>query len=151
MIYHKDMTTYLKKTPAIIQFEKIRKGFSLMDSTENIHEYLIELGKDFPKMDARYRTDENKVSGCQSSVWIAKAADNAFYADSDSIMVKGILHILLSIVISQDFELQKSNDLDFQPDVYIQNMLNKIGLTSTLSTFRKTGISSSIAKIKGLL
>ena len=116
--------------------------FGLFDNWIDKYDYLIDLGKSLPKIDESEKTLENIITGCQSQVWLnAKKKDNniVFTADSDAIMTKGIIAILIRVLSHQ-----KPNDiinakLDF---------IKKIGLNEQLSQTRANGLTSMIKKIK---
>jgi|TARA_B110001450_G_scaffold120624_1_gene113705 cysteine desulfuration protein SufE len=122
--------------------QEIIEEFKLFDNWIDKYDYLIDLGKSLPKIDESEKTLENIITGCQSQVWLnAKKKDNniVFTADSDAIMTKGIIAILIRVLSHQ-----KPNDiinakLDF---------IKKIGLNEQLSQTRANGLTSMIKKIK---
>lgn len=122
--------------------QEIIEEFELFDNWIDKYDYLIDLGKSLPKIDESEKTLENIITGCQSQVWLnAKKKDNniVFTADSDAIMTKGIIAILIRVLSHQ-----KPNDiinakLDF---------IKKIGLNEQLSQTRANGLTSMIKKIK---
>ncbi|MDA9325091.1 SufE family protein [Flavobacteriales bacterium] len=122
--------------------QEIIEEFELFDNWIDKYDYLIDLGKSLPKIDESEKTLENIITGCQSQVWLnAKKNDNSivFTADSDAIMTKGIIAILIRVLSHQ-----KPNDiinakLDF---------IKKIGLNEQLSQTRANGLTSMIKKIK---
>ena len=128
---------------SISKIEKeIIEEFGLFDNWIDKYNYLIDLGKSLPKIDESEKTIENIITGCQSQVWLnAKKADNTiiFTADSDAIMTKGIIAVLIRVLSHQ-----KPNDiinakLDF---------ITTIGLNEQLSQTRANGLTSMIKKIK---
>jgi cysteine desulfuration protein SufE len=128
---------------SISKIEKeIIAEFGLFDNWIDKYDYLIDLGKSLPKIDESEKTLENIISGCQSQVWLnAKKKNNniVFTADSDAIMTKGIIAILIRVLSHQ-----KPNDiinakLDF---------IKTIGLNEQLSQTRANGLTSMIKKIK---
>jgi len=128
---------------SISKIEKeIIEEFGLFDNWIDKYDYLIDLGKSLPKIDESEKTIENIITGCQSQVWLnAKKVDNTiiFTADSDAIMTKGIIAILIRVLSHQ-----KPNDiinakLDF---------IKTIGLNEQLSQTRANGLTSMIKKIK---
>ena len=128
---------------SISKIEKeIIAEFGLFDNWIDKYDYLIDLGKSLPKIDESEKTLENIITGCQSQVWLnAKKIDNniVFTADSDAIMTKGIIAILIRVLSHQ-----KPNDiinakLDF---------IKTIGLNEQLSQTRANGLTSMIKKIK---
>jgi len=122
--------------------QEIIEEFGLFDNWIDKYDYLIDLGKSLPKIDESEKTLENIINGCQSQVWLnAKKIDNniVFTADSDAIMTKGIIAILIRVL-----SYQKPNDiinakLDF---------IKTIGLNEQLSQTRANGLTSMIKKIK---
>ena len=121
---------------------EIIEEFGLFDNWIDKYDYLIDLGKSLPKLEESEKTIENIITGCQSQVWLnAKKVDNSiiFTADSDAIMTKGIIAILIRVLSHQ-----KPNDiinakLDF---------IKTIGLNEQLSQTRANGLTSMIKKIK---
>jgi len=121
---------------------EIIEEFGLFDNWIDKYDYLIDLGKSLPKLEESEKTIENIITGCQSQVWLnAKKVDNTiiFTADSDAIMTKGIIAILIRVLSHQ-----KPNDiinakLDF---------IKTIGLNEQLSQTRANGLTSMIKKIK---
>ena len=116
--------------------------FSMFDDWMQRYEYIIELGKTLPVMDEKYKTDDNIIKGCQSKVWLhAEEKDNrvCFTADSDAILTKGIIAILIRV-----FNNQKPKDiLDANTD-----FIEEIGLNEHLSPTRANGLVSMIKQIK---
>src|SRR5947209_11806637 len=109
------------KTIAAIE-DEIVEEFSLFDSWDDKYEYIIDLGKKLPPLEAEYKKDENKVRGCQSSVWlVADYRDGkVFYkADSDAVIVKGLISMLIRVLSGQSPDDIVSAKLDF---------INKIGM-----------------------
>ena len=128
---------------SISKIEKeIIEEFGLFDNWIDKYDYLIDLGKSLPKIDESEKTIENIITGCQSQVWLnAKKVDNTiiFTADSDAIITKGIIAVLIRVLSHQ-----KPNDiinakLDF---------ITTIGLNEQLSQTRANGLTSMIKKIK---
>ncbi|MBT7896365.1 MAG: SufE family protein, partial [Flavobacteriales bacterium] len=95
---------------SISKIEKeIIEEFGLFDNWIDKYDYLIDLGKSLPKIDESEKTIENIITGCQSQVWLnAKKVDNTiiFTADSDAIMTKGIIAVLIRVLSHQ-----KPNDI----------------------------------------
>ena len=106
------------------------------------YEYLIELGKSVPKISEENKKEENIIKGCQSKVWLhAEKQDGLvrFYADSDAIITKGIISLLIRIFSNQKPEYIINADTDF---------IDKIGLRQHLSPNRANGLNNMIKKIK---
>lgn len=116
--------------------------FSLFDDWMQRYEYIIELGKSLPIIEEQYKTEENIIKGCQSKVWLhAEEKDGKLYftADSDAILTKGIIAILIRVFSGKtSVEILNSNT-DF---------IDKIGLKEHLSPTRANGLVSMIKQIK---
>lgn len=116
--------------------------FEMFEDWDSKYEYIIELGKDLPLIDAKYKTDENKIKGCQSQVWLhAEKKDGKIYftADSDAIITKGIISLLVRVFSGATPEEIKKADLGF---------IDKIGLTNHLSPTRSNGLLSMVKQMK---
>ena len=84
--------------------EQIVEEFEIFDTWMDKYEYLIELGKSVPVIDEKNKTDDNIIKGCQSKVWLHAMHDNdlvKFYADSDAIITKGIVSLLIRTFSNQ--------------------------------------------------
>lgn len=116
--------------------------FSMFEDWMQRYEYIIELGKSLPLIEEKYKTDDNIIKGCQSKVWLHGEEQNGkivFTADSDAILTKGIIAILIRV-----FSNQKSVDiLEANTD-----FINQIGLKEHLSPTRANGLVSMIKQIK---
>ena len=124
-----------------IQNEIISEFDMFNDWTEK-YEYIIDLGKSLPVIKTKYKTQENIIRGCQSKVWLyAENIDNKliFTADSDAIITKGIIAILIRTFSNQSAEEIINAKTDF---------IEKIGLKEHLSQTRANGLSSMIKQIK---
>ena len=122
--------------------EEIVDEFNMFDSWIDKYDYLIDLGKSLPKIDRMYKTQENIITGCQSQVWLhAKKEGNnvVFTADSDAIMTKGIIAMLIRVLSGQKAENIINTNLDF---------IDKIGLNDQLSQTRANGLNSMIKQMK---
>ncbi len=116
--------------------------FSMFDDWMQRYEYMIELGKSLPLIDDQYKTDDNIIKGCQSKVWVhAKMEDDkvVFTADSDAIITKGIIAILIRV-----FSNQHPKDI-IDADT---NFIDEIGLKEHLSPTRANGLVSMIKQLK---
>ncbi len=116
--------------------------FSLFDDWMQRYEYMIELGKSLPLIDDQYKTEDNIIKGCQSKVWVhAEMKDGKiiFTADSDAIITKGIIAILIRV-----FSNQHPKDI-IEAD---SNFIDEIGLKEHLSPTRANGLVSMIKQIK---
>ena len=116
--------------------------FSIFDDWMQRYEYIIDLGKSLPLIDEQYKTEENIIKGCQSKVWVhaeQKGGKVIFTADSDAILTKGIIAILI-----RTFSNQKASDiLEANTD-----FIDEIELKEHLSPTRANGLVSMIKKIK---
>ncbi|MQP51601.1 MULTISPECIES: SufE family protein [unclassified Flavobacterium] len=116
--------------------------FSMFDDWMQRYEYIIELGKTLPLIDEKFKVDENIIKGCQSKVWVHGKELNGnivFTADSDAILTKGIIAILI-----RSFSNQSPKDiLDANTD-----FIDEIGLKEHLSPTRANGLVSMIKQIK---
>ena len=120
----------------------IIEDFSMYDDWNDKYEYLIEFGKSLPLIDEQYKTEENRIHGCQSRVWLhpeLKAGKLYFYADSDAIITKGIVGLLVKVLSGHTPKDIYENELFF---------IQKIGLKEHLSPTRANGLVSMINKMK---
>ncbi|MBA5792054.1 SufE family protein [Flavobacterium sp. xlx-214] len=116
--------------------------FSMFDDWMQRYEYIIELGKTLPLINEQYKKDENLIKGCQSKVWLHADIDNdviTFTADSDAILTKGIIAILI-----RTFSNQKAVDV-MNADM---SFVDEIGLKEHLSPTRANGLVSMMKQIK---
>ena len=129
------------KSIAEIQKEIIDE-FNMFDNWMQKYEYMIDLGKDLPIISPKYKTNNNLIKGCQSRVWLHAELKNDrlfFHGDSDAIMTKGIVALLLRVLSEQKPEDIITSKLDF---------LNKIGLKEQLSATRANGLASMVKQMK---
>ena len=122
--------------------EEIIDEFSMFDDWMERYEYIIELGKSLPIIDAKHKLDENLIKGCQSKVWLFSELDKdiiKYSADSDAILTKGIVALLLRV-----FSNQKPVDILAAETTFI----DEIGLKEHLSPTRANGLVSMIKQIK---
>ncbi|MCB2220308.1 MAG: SufE family protein [Bacteroidetes bacterium] len=121
---------------------QIVKEFSLFDDWMDKYNYLIEMGKSLPLIDEKYKTDQYLISGCQSRVWVsAELVDGkvVFKADSDAVITKGIVNLLIRVFSNQPPEDIIDADLSF---------IDEIGLKEHLSPTRSNGLVSMIKQMK---
>jgi len=121
---------------------EIVEEFDLFDDQMDKYEYIIDLGKKLPALDARYQTDDFLVKGCQSKVWLhayEKDGHLFFEADSNTAITKGIIALLIRILSGQ-----KGRDILNSPLTFI----DKINLRAHLSSQRSNGLTSMIQKMK---
>ncbi len=120
----------------------ITDEFSMFEDWMQRYEYMIDLGKSLPLIDAQYKTDANLIKGCQSKVWVhaeMKEDQVVFTADSDAIITKGIVAILIRV-----FSNQHPKDI-IEADT---NFIDEIGLKEHLSPTRANGLVSMIKQLK---
>jgi len=122
--------------------EQIVQEFSMFDNPMDKYEYLIDLGKQLPELDLKYKTDDNLVKGCQSKVWLHSYKDNGrvkFEADSNTVITKGIIALLVRVLSNQKPEDIVKTNLEF---------IDKIDLKSHLSSQRTSGLGAMIKHMK---
>jgi len=122
--------------------EEIIDEFEMFDDWMERYEYIIELGKSLPIIDEQYKTDDNLIVGCQSKVWLhaTKKEDKIYYtSDSDAILTKGIIALLLRVFTNQKSEDILKANTDF---------IDEIGLKEHLSPTRANGLVSMVKKVK---
>jgi cysteine desulfuration protein SufE len=122
--------------------DEIIENFELFDDWEGKYEYIIDLGKSLSGLADEHKTDENIITGCQSVVWLnAFTKDNLvfFEADSQAIIVKGLVNMLLKVLSGHTSEEILNADLYF---------IDKIGLTSHLAQTRSNGLASMVKQMK---
>jgi len=122
--------------------EEIIDEFSMFDDWMQRYEYMIDLGKSVPLISNSNKTDDNLITGCQSKVWLHAALKDGkivFTADSDAIITKGIIAILLRVFSNQKpEEILAANT----------NFVDEIGLKEHLSLTRANGLVSMIKQLK---
>ncbi len=123
---------------------EIVEEFSMFEDWMEKYEYIIELGKDLPLISESAKLDENLIKGCQSKVWLDadfKDGKLAFSADSDAIITKGIIALLIRVLNNEKPEDIVKAELGF---------INAIGLQEHLSPTRANGLLGMVKKIKGI-
>ncbi|MFY0481744.1 SufE family protein [Flavobacterium sp. PLA-1-15] len=122
--------------------DEIVDEFSMFDDWEERFQYVIDLGKSLPLIEEKYKVEENTIKGCQSKVWLHGEVINdkiVFTADSDAIITKGIIAVLI-----RAFSNQKASDI-LEADT---KFIDEIGLKEQLSPTRANGLVSMIKQIK---
>lgn len=122
--------------------DEIVDEFSFFESWQDRYEYIIELGKNLKGFSEDKRTDDNKVKGCQSSVWLVTDEDDGtivFKADSDSTIVKGLIALLIRVLNGRTPDEIINAKLDF---------INKTGLKQHLAQTRANGLAAMIKQMK---
>ena len=123
--------------------EELYDNFAFFDSWEEKYQYVIDLGKTLEPLPEKYKTDVWKVQGCQSQVWLVpdfKGKNIHFQGDSDAILVRGIIAIVLLIYNDKSTEEIKSID--------VMEIFAKLGLEENLTPSRRNGMMSMVAKIR---
>lgn len=121
---------------------EIIEEFELFDEWTDKYQYIIELGQKLPALDVAYKTDENKIKGCQSSVWLhASTKDGLIYfnADSDSTFVKGEIALLIRVLSGEKPEAIISAELGF---------VDAIGLRQHMAVTRANGLAAMVKQMK---
>ena len=121
---------------------EIVEEFALFDEWMDKYEHLIELGKELPIIADEHKTEENLIKGCQSRVWLhAELLDDkiVFTADSDAIITKGIIALMIRVFSNQTPQNIAKSDANF---------IDKIGLQEHLSPTRSNGLLSMLKQIK---
>lgn len=122
--------------------KEIAGEFALFDSWDDKYEYIIDLGKRLPPLEDEYKTDENRVRGCQSTVWLVAdyKDEKIFYkAESDAVIVKGLISMLIRVLSGKS------------PDDIINaklNFIQQIGMTTHLAQTRSNGLLAMVKQMK---
>jgi cysteine desulfuration protein SufE len=122
--------------------QEIIDEFAIYDDWMEKYEYIIELGKELPLIDPTKKTDDRLIEGCQSRVWLDSTIEDGkmvFSADSDAIITKGIIGLLIRVMNNETPETVAKTDLHFIRD---------IGLQEHLSPTRANGLASMVKKMK---
>ncbi|MBP6385649.1 MAG: SufE family protein [Pseudarcicella sp.] len=122
--------------------DEIIEEFELFDDWADKYEYIIDLGKKLKALPESQKTDENIIKGCQSKVWLDAKLENGnilFEADSEAIIVKGLVNMLIRVLSEQTPEDIAKANLYF---------IDKIGMTSHLAQTRSNGLASMVKQMK---
>ncbi len=122
--------------------DEIVEEFSLFDNWEDKYMYIIELGKKLAPLSEDHKIDENKIKGCQSNVWMHAQLEEGkvkFDADSDALIVKGLVSLLIRVLSEQNPANIAQSDLGF---------IDKIGMKQHLSMTRANGLMAMIKQMK---
>ncbi|WP_221393149.1 SufE family protein [Dyadobacter sp. NIV53] len=122
--------------------DELIEDFELFDEWESKYEYIIDLGKQLPKLDEQFKTDENIIKGCQSLVWLHAYMDGeklVFEADSDAIIVKGLVNMLVKVLSGHKPE-----------EIALANIyfMDKVGLHQHLAQTRSNGLASMLKQMR---
>ena len=128
---------------SIIEIEQeIIEDFSLFDNWEDKYEYIIDLGKKLAPLEEEHKLEENRIKGCQSTVWLVASYEDGriiFKADSDAVIVKGLVSMLIKVLSGHRPEEILAAKLDF---------IGEIGMMSHLAQTRSNGLLSMIKQMK---
>jgi cysteine desulfuration protein SufE len=122
--------------------DQIIEEFALFDNWTDKYEYIIELGKKLPLLDEANKVEDNKIKGCQSNVWLVAFLKEGllhFNADSDAVIVKGLVSMLIRVLSGHSPEQIVNSDLYF---------IDKIGMTQHLAQTRSNGLLSMVKQMK---
>ena len=122
--------------------QEIIDEFAVFEDWMEKYEYIIDLGKDLPLIDPTKKTDDRLIEGCQSRVWLDATIENNVMhltADSDAIITKGIIGLLIRVMDQESPETIAKSDMHF---------IREIGLAEHLSPTRANGLASMVKKIK---
>ncbi|MCQ2331582.1 MAG: SufE family protein [Paludibacteraceae bacterium] len=121
---------------------EVIEEFSVFDDWMDKYQYLIELGQELDPLEESEKNEQSLINGCQSKVWIVSEVKDGrlyFRADSDAIIVKGIVAMLMKVVSGSKIDELKECDFSF---------VSKIGLREHLSPTRSNGVLAMIERIK---
>jgi cysteine desulfuration protein SufE len=121
---------------------EIVEEFSLFDSWDDKYEYLIDLGKKLPPLDDQYKTEENRVRGCQSTVWLVadyKDGKVVYRAESNSTITAGLISMLIRVLSNQTPDDIVNAKLEF---------IDKIGMKTHLAQTRSNGLLAMVKQMK---
>ncbi len=122
--------------------EELIEEFDMFSDWMEKYEYLIDLGKDLPLIDPQYKVEENIIKGCQSQVWVHGEIEGdkiIFTADSDAILTKGIIALMIRVLSNQTPEAILNASMDF---------IDTIGLKEHLSPTRANGLLAMVKQMK---
>ena len=122
--------------------DQIVDEFALFDDWSDKYEYIIDLGKKLPPLDNRHKKEENKIKGCQSTVWLhAEPKDDRllFEADSEAVIVKGLASLLIRVLSNHPPEEIAQANLSF---------IDRIGMGQHLAQTRSNGLASMVKQMK---
>ena len=122
--------------------QEIIEEFALFDSWDDKYEYIIDLGKKLPPLEERFKKDENRVRGCQSTVWLVADYEDGkvhFKAESDAVIVKGLISMLIRVLSGHTPDEILKAELGF---------IQKIGMTTHLAQTRSNGLLSMVKQMK---
>lgn len=122
--------------------EDIIDEFALFEDWTDKYEYIIDIGKKLPPLPGQFKTEDNKIKGCQSQVWLHAHMEEGkliFEGDSDAVIVKGLIGLLIRTLSGQRPEDIAKADLFF---------IDKIGMSQHLAQTRSNGLASMVKQMK---
>lgn len=122
--------------------EEIIDEFSLFDSWDEKYEYIIDMGKKLKPLDEIHKKDENKIKGCQSTVWMVSELKDGkviYKAESDAVIVKGLVSMLIRVLSNHSPKEIMDARLEF---------IDKIGMKQHLAQTRSNGLLSMVKQMK---
>ncbi|WP_291906568.1 SufE family protein [Chitinophaga sp. CB10] len=122
--------------------DEVIDDFSFMENWEDKYEYIIQLGKELPLIEEKYKTEDNLIKGCQSRVWLhTELKDGKLYftADSDAVITKGLVSLMISVLSGHTPKEIAEAEIYF---------IDAIGLSSHLSPTRSNGLLSMLKQMK---
>lgn len=126
-----------------MDIDELIDNFELLEDWEDKYRYIIDLGTKLEPLDDKFKTDDWKVRGCTSQVWLVPEVKDGlihFYGDSDASIVKGIIAIVFIIYSNKSAQAIK--------EIAVENIFAKLGLEEHLSPSRRNGLVSMVEKIK---
>ena len=130
-------------------FEEIVENFELLDDWEDRYRYIIEMGRDMPALEDRLKTDQTRVQGCASQVWLVPEVERAdgaerlsFRGDSDAMIVRGLIAVLRALYCGVP--------LDRVPAVEAEAELARLGLEGHLSSQRSNGLKAMVKRLRDI-
>ncbi len=126
-----------------MDIDELIDNFELLEDWEDKYRYIIDLGTKLEPLDEKFKTEDWKVRGCTSQVWLVPEVKNGiihFYGDSDASIVKGIIAIVFIIYSNKSAQAIK--------EIAVENIFAKLGLEEHLSPSRRNGLVSMVEKIK---
>lgn len=127
-----------------MQTDELIENFEILDNWEDKYRYLIDLGAKLPPLEEKFKTDEWKVVGCQSQVWLVPDFSDeehiSFRGDSDAAIVKGLIYVVLTVFNGLSKKMVK--------EIAVNDIFAKMGLEEHLSPSRRNGLNAMVGKIK---
>ena len=123
--------------------DEIVEEFSMFEDWADKYEYIIDIGKKLPPLPAQYKTEENIIKGCQSQVWLHSSLNGEgkviFEGDSDAVIVRGLIGLLIRVLSNQKPEEIAKADLNF---------IDRVGMSGHLAQTRSNGLASMVKQMK---